>query len=53
MVELAQLQPGENVLDLACGTGLVSFPASQVVGQSGSVVGIDISSGMLDQAKKR
>jgi ubiquinone/menaquinone biosynthesis C-methylase UbiE len=53
MVELARLQPGEDVLDLACGTGLVSFPAATIVGDKGSVVGIDISSGMLEQAKSK
>ncbi len=53
MVELARLQPGEQVLDLACGTGLVTFPASQAVGSSGCVVGVDISSGMLDIARQK
>lgn len=53
MVELAKVQSGENVLDLACGTGLVSFPASAIVGTSGSVVGVDISSGMLNEARKK
>jgi len=53
MAEMADLRPGEHVLDLACGTGLVSFPASTIVGADGSVVGVDISSGMLSQANSR
>ncbi|KAK4543127.1 hypothetical protein LTR36_005904 [Oleoguttula mirabilis] len=53
MVELAQLRPGEHVLDLACGTGLVSYPASSAVGPAGTVMGVDISSGMLAQAKAK
>jgi ubiquinone/menaquinone biosynthesis C-methylase UbiE len=52
-VEMAKLQPGEQVLDLACGTGLVSYPASITVGANGSVVGIDISTGMLREANKK
>ncbi|KAK5742676.1 hypothetical protein LTR17_003208 [Elasticomyces elasticus] len=47
MVELANLKAGEHVLDLACGTGLIAYPASAVVGSGGSVTGVDISSGML------
>ena len=53
MVQLIKPQSGELVLDLACGTGLVSFPASDAVGASGSIIGIDISSGMLAQAEAK
>lgn len=53
MTELAKLQPGESVLDLACGTGLVSFSASEAVGPDGRVVGVDLSEGMLAQAKAK
>ncbi|KAK4501330.1 hypothetical protein PRZ48_007138 [Zasmidium cellare] len=53
MVEMASPRPGQNVLDLACGTGLVTFPAAQALGSSGSVIGLDISSGMLAQAQKK
>lgn len=53
MAELAQIQPGEQVLDLACGTGLLSYDASNAVGASGSVIGIDVSSGMLAQAEAK
>jgi ubiquinone/menaquinone biosynthesis C-methylase UbiE len=50
MVQLLDLKLGEYVLDLACGTGLVTFKAAQAVGPTGHVVGIDISTGMLAQA---
>jgi ubiquinone/menaquinone biosynthesis C-methylase UbiE len=50
VVQLLHLKPGERVLDLACGTGLVTFKAAERVGPSGHVVGVDISTGMLAQA---
>ena len=53
VVKFSKIQPGQRVLDLACGTGLITFLASDAVGPSGEVVGIDISSGMLAQAKAR
>ena len=52
-IELAKVQPGEHVLDLACGTGLVTYYASKAVGSSGSVIGVDISTGMLKQAEAK
>lgn len=44
---------GIKLLDLACGTGLVTFPAAQAVGPKGRVMGIDISPGMLDVARSK
>ncbi|MDH4186836.1 MAG: class I SAM-dependent methyltransferase [Nitrospira sp.] len=48
----AGLKPGMHVLDVACGPGLVSQCACDVVGPSGSVIGLDPSMGMLREAKK-
>ena len=53
MVELAKVQPGESVLDLACGTGLVTFLTSSAVGANGNVIGVDISKGMLAEARTK
>lgn len=53
MIELAELRPGETVLDLACGTGLATFSASVAVGPEGCVVGVDISKGMLAEAEAK
>jgi ubiquinone/menaquinone biosynthesis C-methylase UbiE len=57
LIELAELQPGERVLDVACGTGLVTFPAAVTVGPTGSVLGTDLSARMVDllreQARRR
>ena len=45
--------PGQHVLDLACGTGLVSLLAKKAVGPTGTVTGIDVSNGMMDIAKEK
>ncbi len=46
------LRPGDRVLDLACGTGL-NFPhLRQLVGESGQVIGVDLTPAMLDIARK-
>ncbi|MDP6954148.1 MAG: class I SAM-dependent methyltransferase [Alphaproteobacteria bacterium] len=50
LLEIAALQPGERVLDVACGDGLVSFRAGEQVGADGQVVGDDISEHMVERA---
>lgn len=52
LMDMAALSPGENVLDLACGTGLVTFRAADAVGPSGAVTGTDISDGMIEQCRR-
>ncbi|KAJ9638530.1 hypothetical protein H2204_004301 [Knufia peltigerae] len=44
---------GGAVLDLACGTGLVSLPYAQAVGPGGVVVGVDVTEAMLDEARRK
>jgi ubiquinone/menaquinone biosynthesis C-methylase UbiE len=51
MLEMAALRPGERVLDVACGTGLVSFRILDAVGETGAVVGTDISAEMVATAQ--
>lgn len=53
LVKLAQLQKGQHVLDIATGTGIVAIAATQIVGNQGKVIGVDISSGMLAQAQRK
>ena len=52
MLQMADLRPGERVLDVACGTGLVSFRAAAAVGAGGAVVGTDISGEMVEAAAR-
>ena len=47
------LRAGERVVDVACGTGLVSFAAAEAVGASGRVLGVDISGAMVEAAQRR
>lgn len=51
LLELAQLVPGEKVMDVACGTGIVSLAAARAVGPSGSVLGTDLSGEMVEHAR--
>src|SRR5262249_40502072 len=51
LVDVASLAPGERVLDIACGTGLVARIAAQRVGSRGRVVGVDLNPGMIAVAR--
>jgi ubiquinone/menaquinone biosynthesis C-methylase UbiE len=53
LLELASPSAGERVLDIACGTGLVSFGAARAVGPNGHVLGIDLSDRMINAAGRR
>lgn len=48
LIHLADPRPGERILDIAAGTGLVSFPAAERVGAEGEVVATDLSQAMAD-----
>lgn len=52
-VAALHLQPGQRVLDIACGTGLSLGMLREGVGDSGHVYGIDHSPEMLEQARRR
>ena len=48
----AHIAKGENIIDLACGTGLISFEALDATGNDGYVLGTDISDKMVELSSK-
>jgi ubiquinone/menaquinone biosynthesis C-methylase UbiE len=52
-ISYLDIQPGQHVLDLACGTGLLTFREADAVGPEGQVVGVDVTPGMLAVAAHR
>ena len=51
-VRLAQLKPGETVLDLGCGAGIDCLLAAEDVGPTGAVIGVDMTPDMLAKARE-
>lgn len=51
LIRQAALKPGERVLDVACGTGVVTRLVSEQVGSDGTVMGLDLNPGMLAVAR--
>lgn len=51
VLDQMSLQPGQSLLDVACGTGIVARLAKQRLGNSGAVAGVDASPGMLNVAR--
>jgi len=52
-LRLAGVQPGMRVLDVGCGPGDVSFVAARLVGSTGTVLGVDASSDVVELARAR
>jgi ubiquinone/menaquinone biosynthesis C-methylase UbiE len=51
LITEAALRPGERVLDVACGTGVVTRLAAEKVGPTGSVAALDLNPAMLGVAR--
>ena len=52
LFDFANIQEGGKIIDIACGTGLVSFRAAAATGSKGFVLGTDISDKMIEIACK-
>jgi SAM-dependent methyltransferase len=52
LVDEAGISPGQRVLDVACGTGIVARTAADRVGEGGSVTGLDLNDAMLTVARR-
>ncbi len=50
-ITLASLQPGQTVLDLGSGAGLDCFFAAKKVGETGHIIGVDMTPEMIERAK--
>jgi SAM-dependent methyltransferase len=53
LLNCLRLTGGESILEIGCGTGAVTLPLAQAVGEQGRVVAVDISEPMLDVARQR
>lgn len=52
-MDAGDIQSGHSVLDVGCGSGITTFEIARRVGDTGHVLGIDISSPMLDVGRAR
>jgi ubiquinone/menaquinone biosynthesis C-methylase UbiE len=51
LLRTTKLEPGERVVDVACGTGVITRAAAERVGSTGSVTAVDLAPDMIDVAK--
>ena len=53
LLAAADLRPGQHVIDIACGTGMVTLPAATAVGPTGHVLATDLAQKMVDDTAAR
>ncbi len=53
MVRLAQIQSGENVLDVGCGTGTLAILVKQTAGKNAAIHGLDAAPEMIERARQK
>lgn len=52
-IERLRLAGDERVLDVCCGSGASAIPAAEIVGQTGSVIGVDLAENLLALARSK
>jgi SAM-dependent methyltransferase len=52
LVDIGEVRADQRVLDVGCGTGVVTRQAARLAGPSGKVVGLDVNEGMLQMARR-
>lgn len=52
-IDALGLEPGDTVVDLACGTGLNFRRIEEWIGPAGRLIGVDLTDAMLDRARER
>ena len=52
-LQIADVQPAQTILEVGCGTGFFTIPAAQMIGDRGSLVAMDASSGFLEEVAKK
>lgn len=52
LADAADVEAGQSILDVACGTGILARTVAERMGQNGSVTGVDLNPAMLAVARR-
>lgn len=52
-LQIANVQSSQNILEVGCGTGFFTIPAAKMIGEKGSLIAMDASSGFLKVVTKK
>jgi ubiquinone/menaquinone biosynthesis C-methylase UbiE len=52
-LQAADVQPGQTILEVGCGTGFFTIPTAHMIGDQGCIVAMDASSGFLEEVAQK
>lgn len=52
-LQSAEIEHGQTVLEVGCGTGFFTIPAAKLIGDEGCLIAMDVSSGFIEEVIKR